>query len=201
MEAGYGRCVYVSKEMNRATFHFPLTAKSLFLTTLSLHVFFIILAAPFEVTARSNEPQQATISSRAMRDMHGHSVGGWIDSSVVRWVGEYAKAKRQPDLAADDWNQADIPKSVLTAMRAAWVAVEMNELKKYSSDCRGYFRENGCFSLICFGNACDLSIYPDQMYDCGDGAIEFGCHNLDSASQQLTLLAGLAKILELAENN
>lgn len=53
--------------------------------------------------------------------------------------------------------------------------------------------------LGCFGNACDIDIYPDHT--CGEmdePYVRFSCHNLDTAAQQMTLLAGLAKLCELA---
>ncbi len=56
---------------------------------------------------------------------------------------------------------------------------------------------------MCPGDACDVSIYPDQIYGdaLGTKSVRFACHNLDSAAQQITLIAGIAKLCELARND
>lgn len=199
VQIGYGQCGEVLHENDTVTFSFPITDAKLFATTLTLYVLFTTLALPLIETPKSNRPQQVVISTVAKHDMHGHMIGGWLDSSVLSWVSTYAQTAREPDKPADAWNVVQAPQEVVAAMREAWEALHDDEQNEFSSNCRGLFRENGCFTLICFGNACDLSVYPDHVYAGIDGEVEFGCHNLDTAYQQITLLAGLAKLLELAE--
>jgi hypothetical protein len=55
--------------------------------------------------------------------------------------------------------------------------------------------EDGGLHLNCPGNACGLDPSHSRV---GEHGYEFGPHNVDSAVQQLTLLAGLAAIHDLA---
>ena len=60
--------------------------------------------------------------------------------------------------------------------------------------------ENGRFYLRTIGNACDISTLDGEHRQPGEGH-ELGCHNLDTPIQQLSLLAGLATMHELAQKN
>jgi hypothetical protein len=73
-------------------------------------------------------------------------------------------------------------------MREAWRTVAPRVSRKYVLDCRAIVTADR-FMLGCFGNACDVAIYPesDPLFD---------CHNLDSSYQQVTLLVGLASLCE-----
>jgi hypothetical protein len=128
------------------------------------------------------------------RGIHGHAVGGWLSVEIMGWLRHYAAANTQVN------NVAGMHPEVIRAMQAAWHAMSTPNLKRFTGprDIYGWIQTSGAFSLNCFGNACDLSVYPDQVHEGDDGPTEFSCHNLDSADQQLTLLAGLAKIYELA---
>lgn len=126
---------------------------------------------------------------------HGHSVSGWLSQDVMAWLKNYAKDK----VDTNSFMQvAPMHPEVVYAMRSVWYAISTPERRPYADAASGWVRENGAFSLNCFGDACDLSIYPDSYNGENYVSVEFGCHNLDSADQQLTLLAGLAKICELA---
>lgn len=199
-QVGYDQCGEVLYENDTVTFSFPLTAAKLFATTLTLSVLFTTLAFPLTENQKSNRAQQVSISTVTDHDMHGHTTVGWLHSSVLSWIGTYAQTIREPDKPADAWNTVNAPPKIVDAMREVWEVLHEGEQNTFSSECRGFFRENGCFSLICFGNACDLSVYPDHVYAGIDGEVEFGCHNLDTAYQCITLLSGLAKLLELAEH-
>lgn len=79
-------------------------------------------------------------------------------------------------------------KSVMADMRRAWKATATPKLKRCADRCRARVID-GRFELDCFGDACDLSMYPDSTP-------EFSCHNLDLPFQQATLLAGLASLYQ-----
>ena len=80
---------------------------------------------------------------------------------------------------------------VMTDMRRAWRATATPQLKNCADRCRARVHD-GRFELDCFGDACDLSMYPDSTP-------EFSCHNLDIPFQQATLLAGLASLYQRAK--
>lgn len=77
-------------------------------------------------------------------------------------------------------------------MYKAWRATAMKGLKRYANDCYARVRDDR-FELGCFGDACDLSIYPDSNPF-------FSCHNLGTAFQQATLLAGLASLYSFVKS-
>lgn len=60
--------------------------------------------------------------------------------------------------------------------------------------------EKGSFFISCIGNACDVGTYEWWESESGEGH-ELACHNLDSPLQQLSLLAGLAKMHDLARRD
>lgn len=86
--------------------------------------------------------------------------------------------------------QSDLDK-VSGNMHATWKAVAPRNLKRCADQCYARVRD-GRFELGCFGDACDLSVYPDSDP-------MFSCHNLDTPFQQATLLAGLASICGVAK--
>ena len=85
------------------------------------------------------------------------------------------------------------------AMRQVYGTVAPSEVREYAEDCCARIGAEGRFYLTCFGNACDLAIYPDSDHsDREESPTNFSCHNLDTVFQQLTLLAGFAVLQELA---
>jgi len=125
------------------------------------------------------------------RDQHGYSISGWLHEAFLKWLGtcECLSEDAYDSLVAD----------IIAIMRAVWVVMAPEEQRDYVSDCHFSIHE-GRFSFHCFGNACDMSLYPDQVADGTDVGdhifVSFGCHNVDWPWQQLTLLAGFAVLLE-----
>lgn len=76
---------------------------------------------------------------------------------------------------------------VSSDMIEAWKAVAPRNLKRCADQCYARVRDGLRFELGCFGNACDVSVYPDSDP-------MFSCHNLDTPYQQATLLVGLASL-------
>lgn len=195
---GYGDCGYVSKENGEALLHIPLRGNTMLEATYSIHMIADVLMAPFEKETESNRDQQVFLETRA--DMHrnegwGHMLAGYLGSSFIRWLKHYGETHK--DGLEDFWS-APLPEPVLNAMRTTWGAVTIGGRRNYVSDLRGRISHQGRFLMICFGNACDIAIYPDQRIDEDCEYVRFSCHNLDYPDQQLTLLAGLAKLCELA---
>ena len=123
-------------------------------------------------------------------DFHGHATGGHISGEVLQWL-------RQQTVPGQD--VVELPNTVVKAMRQAWRAAVGEGEFDGSKYCRAIMHGSGRFSLQCMGDACDLSIYPGDIYDYDDKQwADFNSHNLDGAAQQVTLIAGLAKICELA---
>lgn len=148
----------------------------------------------------SNQIQQVDISSYCEKGRsggYGHAVHGSLSDRVIPWLTAQSKKT-----SLDMHGSVELPKEIVLAMKAAWRASSSKGIKKYAEDCRGWVYSDGRFVLQCFGDACDLAIYPDCLgSDMVGSYVEFSCHNLDTAPQQVTLLAGLAKICELARRD
>ena len=83
--------------------------------------------------------------------------------------------------------------TVIKNMQRVFRSVVPMDLTRFASECTMTIcRTEERFALICFGDACDVAIYPDQgRYGT---QTRFSCHNLDSDFQQATLLAGLVTL-------
>lgn len=202
---GYGGCGYVTVNESYLWIHVRLrSGRRAAHAALTVFVLTTVFYAPFERPAPiTNRWQQILVQTSAVHDIHGHSVIGFISGEVVSWLAAYAKSgKEESDANETSWS-VEIHPEVVAAMQETWRSVAVGRLKKRSSDCGGVVTHNGRFILGCFGDACDLAIYPDQLSEWSPvgEAVQFSCHNLDTAPQQLTLLAGLAKLCELARES
>ncbi len=77
---------------------------------------------------------------------------------------------------------------------------KMLGLRDYSEyDFQTRVHANGKFTADCPGDAC--GIHPSDSHRMEGEGYEFVCHNVDTAMQQITLLAGLAALHDLARKN
>lgn len=195
---GYGKCGFLTHEGDLVHWHLELKSSHLRYCTLTIHLLVIALSVPMEnVRGLSNRPQQINLHTRCdpRGDAHAHGMSGRISGEIMKWLKKHAKGMPKGHY------YLPLPAEVTDAMTTAWRAVSIPKLKKYGSGCKGFVCDDGRFILQCFGDACDLAIYPDsysERHDDTTYGVEFSCHNLDRADQQITLLAGLAKIYELA---
>lgn len=205
---GFGKCGYYTVKAGKVWFRLQLrpypwthyNAMTIFLLTKTL-------GATFVQEASSNQQQDVSIMTLAERGRsggYGHATGGWLSARVVEWLRSYAKANQQPMGIISE--AAPMHPEVIKAQQAAAGAMTSERKYGYRASQRqiyGWIRTNGAFSMNCYGDACDLGIYPDQIYESGSlrESVDLGCHNLDNADQQLTLLAGLAKICQLARES
>lgn len=193
-EFGYGKCGRVKVSDDRVDFCIELKKSSLFDVALTINV--LTHSLNFGFTGESvptNQYQQLELETVcAQSAVYGHAVGGNASPPLLRWL----KAKGAS--SGDMFGHTSMPKSVVTAMRQAWYAISADRQRRWASECHGAITKDGRFTLECFGNACDVAIYPDGYYGNTDHDTRFSCHNLDTAVQQITLIAGLAKLCELA---
>jgi hypothetical protein len=134
--------------------------------------------------------QMAFLFTSTANELHGHSVSGFLYHPFVQWLIYRASKKGVPH-----------PRKVLLAMKDAWRAVARSEnARRFVKHCSVRIEPDGRFSLRCLGDACDLSIYPEEICGeiIGEEIIRFSSHNLDRVDQQLTLLAGFAAMWDLA---
>lgn len=113
-----------------------------------------------------------------------HSIWGYVS-------GEFRSKLK---LITDDDRE-----TIVRKMRRAYTSVARKGHARFADKCLVWVSgEEERFTLGCFGDACDVSIYPDHCYGTGTSS-EFSCHNLDFPFQQATLLAGLAALYECAK--
>ena len=205
-EFGYRDCGYWTIEDGSVHFRLPLRPFPwTHYNSLTIFILTKALGFPFEVEPGSNRVQDAALMVIAERDRSAgycHAVGGWISEDVLNWLKSYAQANIQPIGIIS--NAAPMHPEVIRAQQAAAGAMISSKKYGYRASSRqiyGWIRDSGAFSMNCYGNACDLSVYPDRYLGEGCESVELGCHNLDNADQQLTLLAGLAKICQLARES
>jgi hypothetical protein len=197
---GHGRCGRVTREDDEVWLRIELgRGWRIYEAAYTINVLSRILSAPFS-SEPTNHSQQLDLHTRVDRTAFGwgHMLNGYLSGSVVRFLREYAASHI---VWEGSYWCTPMHREVIEAMRCTWRALGQKDLVQYSNEADGVISQEGRFILKCFGNACDIAIYPDTpMYE-EDGIAQFSCHNLDHADQQLTLLAGLAKLLELARQS
>ena len=196
IEFGYGKCGFVNIDGSDARFEVELSKEKLHCCSMTIKLLLMALTVPVDEKP-SNQAQQIDVEMHCdhTASVYGHAVGGYVSSGMIAWLREQGNRLEKK-------GNTPLPEGVTQAMRQAWATICSDERRQWTRECGGYITPDGRFILVCFGNSCDLSIYPDQMYgDMTDSSIQFSCHNLDQADQQITLLAGLAKLCELARLN
>lgn len=195
---GYGACALVKTDENGVHIVFELNShERTEQIALTIHVLLSVLNSfPYNTANPSNREQGVTLHTRCehVSSGYGHAMGGQLHKEMMFWLQAYAK--RCKVHTAWEMERIRLPPGVLSAMRETWKCVSDSENRRWAKDCGGFLAPDGRFALICFGNATDLSIYPDsyRQEQIAIHGAEFSCHNLDSAEQQLTLLAGFAAL-------
>ncbi len=199
---GYGTCGYVNIKDRKIHFNFELSdsARANYIS-MTIRILLMVLnnMSVDEEVKLPNRQQFIQIDTVCRNDVHGHSVSGYISPDFGMWLKK--QGGKIPDSDQRMLTRVSLP-IVEEVMRQTWNKVTHRELWEDMSEYRATIAPDGRFNLKCPGNACDVSIYPDQLYgdSIGTRSVQFGCHNLDSAAQQITLLAGIAKLCELARN-
>lgn len=193
LEFGYGSCGLITIEDDYAHMRIELgSGERLLQCTLTIHLLTQVLADPMDDSHETNRPQQTEfLTSCEIVDFHAHAVGGHVSGAFMAWLRE--QGKQENSAAVTD---------VVRSMRQVWKAITRRKFHKWTKECDARIYSDGRFTLTCPGNACDLSIYPDSLYgDVDKFGVQFSCHNLDTADQQIILLAGFAKLCELARKS
>ncbi len=182
---GYGSCCIVREEHGQTDLCFRLERRKRLEIAATLQAILDVLN-PFVLAEFDHGVQQVELATNTEARFHGHSVSGHGSAKLRSWLlGEASK----PDSTAQ--------RTVTNAMQEAWACIADHTHIRYANEVGARIVEDGRFLLGCFGNACDLSVYPEGVIG-DDHPFEFSSHNLDMPSQQLTLIAGLAQLCALA---
>lgn len=165
---GFGGCAFVKKTPDVAEVCLPLHSFNIHNSMLTLS----FLLRDIELWQNAGDSRRDSLSLYVGCGPH-HTIFGQVPAKIRKGL--------------DSLDEADLDQ-VAKDMRRAWTATTPRRLKRCADRC--YVNVHDArFEIGCFGDACDLSIYPDSDP-------MFSCHNLDTAFQQATLLAGLASLYE-----
>lgn len=134
--------------------------------------------------ARMNEMETSASKKQIFEIWSGcrdncHSLGGYYSPAFMRWLDQFPTWTEFPE--------------VEEAMRQTYLFMFHERRRKMLIfDFKAKLLHPGYLTLDCPGDAC--GIHPSRHGNTSDRGCEFTCHNLDSAAQQLTLLAGLAAL-------
>lgn len=199
---GFDGCAHVVHQEGEVLIRFPLVPEKIMQTALSLHMLLwsidvLLVSEEEKKGSMGNRQQFFTISTCCKRGgVMGHGVFGYVYPVFRQWL--VRAAEKGIDLGR-----------VEAALQNTYCSLRAFKSKKEEKrtvhllrhDFRAYITDDGRFFFSCPGNACDLAIYPEGSYRDLEFPVEFSCHNLDTALQQLTLLSGLAALSDLARKD
>ncbi len=139
--------------------------------------------------ADSNIPHLATIRlslrSRSTH-MHGAPISVRVEPALARWAQNNTNTKNEG--------------AVLKTMKEAYYRMTGEKKRKYEDlDFRVNINPPRKILLDCPGDACGLGFnYGTSIEKGPDASYDLTPHNTDSPIQQITLLAGVAKIVSIA---
>lgn len=193
---GIASCAYVREIDGVTEYHFPLSRASVGLTAMTLHLLLFVLGTFIGEAAEDtlvNQRQLISVRTRCNTDfVYAHAASGNVYPEFRRWL-----ARLGASLPDDNRSVA----RATGAMKATWKHVAWSkEAQTFANDCWAFVSREGRFHLHCMGsNDCNIALNYDTDRGVGaDYPSLFSCHNLDAAAQQLTLLAGLAVLHDMA---
>lgn len=200
---GYGSCGYMTNTDGQVQLRVRLgSGVATWYATATISLLNIALCAPFKIVISSNRQQLFMLETETQHGASGcgHAVGGFLFRPIMEWLREYARSNTESEYPD---SSAKLPPQVTRAMDAAWYSVTRYNptFADMESMTNGWIQRSGSFRLIIWGNATDLSVYPDNVRNDRQKLTEFGCNNLDTAEQQLVLLAGFATLCQLARES
>lgn len=131
--------------------------------------------------------QLMEVETVTISDSQGGALWGEISIPLKNWIKGAVGIEDEKNLP-----------EMLEAMITTYKKMFPNDFdREYSF--RACVRSNGAFTAICPGDAC--SIQPSDWHMESDKGYKFSYHNVDSPMQQLTFLAGLAALCDMARKD
>ena len=146
----------------------------------SLTVLFMLLQA--DAKSDYHLPQLMTVTTITQHGQHGGSLGGRYSKALCGWLASF----KTPVSCAEMEKAMALTYDHMLGLRFG------NHHSIHAHLPYG----NGWLNVSCPGDACGLNPSHGSVRE-GEG-YQFSCHNTDTAAQQLTLLAGLAALHDLA---
>ncbi len=190
---GYGACCRLEQQDGDVHLYFELRSATVRETVVTLVLLTYALRGCFTSSdvKKVEKPQLLDIATYFNPTPHGYCPEGRTFPAFGRWLVKQSEKQ--------GW---DSMLKVRESMMEAWQAVAPRAVRKYANDCSCSFSDDGRFALGCFGDACDMAIYPEGVIG---SVAEYGArinsHNVESPYEQLTLVAGLAEMWGLARTD
>lgn len=146
-------------------------------------IFFLLSRFPEKETS-SSLLQLLTVCTATLKEMHGGSLDGEFSRPLCQWLRSL--------VASGETNLPVITRAMVMAYGRMF---RLKDFYRFSfrADIRG---EKGGLCTDCPGDA--TGIHPSDWYFHEEEGYEFSSHNVDTPMQQITLLAGLAALHDLA---
>jgi len=157
--------------------------KSAYAISASFNVLFMLLFS-FEKEIQSNLFQLIEVSTAIHKGMHGGSLGGQFSVQLCNWMDSLRESGKSSIV------------EMIEAMRLAYKVMMGRNPYDWNDFRASVDYEGGWLNTSCPGNACGLN--PDFMAPKEGLGYNFGCHNVDTPAQQITLIAGLAALHDKA---
>ena len=199
---GYGKCARRSASEGETIYALGYTAAAAeevaATASILLEVLNTVTYLRLYGTLKGGNPRQrqfleARVTSYSGSGVDRYSVGGRVYQKMKCWLSLVSSGLTEPKqvYSRDSFQGFAVAelKGVCEAMKKAWRSTASPDLVKDAAACRAGIAPSGRFSLVCFGNSCDVSIYPDQMGHADKTIkrvgypVEFGCHNVDGPTQ------------------
>ena len=129
----------------------------------------------------SKDFQLLTFETRTHIEARGNSISGEIGITLRAWLDSLGKNQTMP--------------SVVRAMKSAYEQMMGRETDDF--DFRALTKESGGIVLDCPGDSAGIDPSGDRFRHIDQG-YEFSSHNMDTFIQQITIIAGLAALLDEA---
>lgn len=154
-----------------------------FAVSASFNLMLTLIAYP-EIETSSKIPQLLTVELATDHGMHGGSLYGMYSTPLVKWLS----SKPFP------YQIVEMQQAMEVAYRHMMRSVSRFDRFRAVLDFKG-----GWLNVDCPGDACGLHPASGSTTMRERLGYEFQCHNTDTPTQQLTLLAGLAALHDLVD--
>ncbi len=153
-----------------------------YITTFSLNLLFTTLDLCDHTSAK--ERQHVTLQVLSQRGQHGSSLGGTFGIEFMDFI-------RGQNFAPDTGELRNTINSMRSAYSRMMKSVYSN-IQRFGASVR-----DGYLILNCPGDACEIHI-SEHGTRTGTGA-QFSCHNVDTPAQALTLITGIAYLVNYVD--
>ena len=132
--------------------------------------------------------QLITVYTNTHKEAHGGSLYGEFSKAIVSWMKNIGCVE----------SFLNSLKIVTTKAYGKMYGCKLDKVEIFDAYDFKMMMKNGRLIMDCPGNSCGINPSEDYWDEKEETGYKFSCHNVDSPMQQLTLLAGLAALHDMA---